>query len=121
VPSSKAASWLAADGTRGSVISTAPWRRGGRAYRPIDETRELLVDGHVVDPEQVDIWEAADELDTEARHPDEVPHLTEQCFGVDRRPATSPRRVLSGGVEEGLDALPHVCRSAPVQRPDQLG
>jgi hypothetical protein len=70
MPRGKAARWLAANGTRGAVTSTAPWRRGGRAYRPIDETQELVVDGHVIDPEQVDIWEAADELDTETRRRD---------------------------------------------------
>jgi hypothetical protein len=76
VPWGKAARWIAANGHAGPVASTAPWRRGGRAQHPIDETRELLVDGNVVDPEQIDIWEASDELDTEthqhARNPNDT-------------------------------------------------
>jgi hypothetical protein len=65
-----AARWLAENGTAGAVSSSAPWRRGGRAQRPVDETRELVVDGHVVDPEQIDIWEAADELDADTHDRD---------------------------------------------------
>jgi hypothetical protein len=68
MPRGSAACWVAENGTRWPVASTAPWRRGGRGQVPTDETRELVIDGHVVDPEQVASWQAADELDTDARH-----------------------------------------------------
>jgi hypothetical protein len=72
MPRGKAARWISENGTCGPVTSTAPWRRGSRGEPPIDETRELVIDGHVIDPNQIDIWEATDELDTEAHHRDDA-------------------------------------------------
>jgi hypothetical protein len=61
------ARWLAENGTAGAVSSVAPWgrTRGKHPHCPVDETRELVVAGRIIDPEQVDIYEAADALGTD--------------------------------------------------------
>jgi hypothetical protein len=77
MPDGSASRWLAVNGTSGPMSQAAPWwrTRGKRAHRRVDETRELVVSGRVVDPEQVDIWEAGDALATEARTVDTPPTL----------------------------------------------
>jgi hypothetical protein len=66
MPRGKATRWIVENGTRGPVTSTAPWRRGARGEAPIDGTCEFVIDAYVIDPNQIDIWEATDELDVEA-------------------------------------------------------